>query len=397
VGPKDGQREHPLSAVVDHLSNLIRIPSISAISNRPVIDYATAVLATHGWSTREVSYADESGAEKVNLIAAPPGQSVTERAIDLAFLCHTDTVPSAKGWSLALQPVLRGELLHGCGACDVKGFLACLLTAAESPNVQWRNGLRIVLTADEEIGCIGSKQLIASNILRPKRLVVGEPTSLRVARAGKGYCLARVTILGREAHSALPGQGVSAIYAAAHLVSALEQLSHQLAAETRSLFDPPFTTLNVGTIEGGSAKNIIPGRAELLVEWRPIPGAPPDRIPTAIQEMLQHLQVQYKGLHGSLTLLRQEAGFETAAESHLVRSIEKETEQPATSIPFGSEASAWSAVAEEVVVFGPGDMLTAHSDRECVPLDELATAVQVLRDMMQRTEDHAVVSLESGS
>jgi acetylornithine deacetylase len=303
--------------------------------------------------------------------------------VDLAFLCHTDTVPYAKEWTQALQLVLRGDLLHGCGACDVKGFLACLLTAAESPNVQWRNGVRIVLTADEEIGCIGSKHLISTGTLRPKRLVVGEPTSLRVARAGKGYCLARVTILGREAHSALPGQGVSAVYAAAHLVSALEQLSHQLAAEIHSLFNPPFTTLNVGTIAGGSAKNIIPGRAELFVEWRPIPGASPDRIPMAIREMLQQLQALYSGLRGSLTLLRQEAGFETAPDSYLVSAIEKETGLSATSIPFGSEASAWSTVAEEVVVFGPGDMRTAHSDRECVSLDQLATAVQVLRTMMQ--------------
>ena len=376
-----------MSAIGDHLSNLIRIPSISAISNRPVIHHAASVLTTHGWSTHEVSYIDESGTEKSNLIAAPPGQLVTERVVDLAFLCHTDTVPYAKGWTQALHPVLRGDLLHGCGACDVKGFLACLLTAAESPNVQWLNGLRIVLTADEEIGCIGSKHLIAAATLRPKRLVVGEPTSLRVARAGKGYCLARITILGREAHSALPGQGVSAIYAAAHLVSALEQLSHQLAAETHSLFDPPFTTMNVGTIEGGSAKNIIPGHAELLVEWRPIPGASPDRIPMAIQGILQHLTAQYPGLQGYLTLLRQEAGFETAADSYLVRALEKETGLSATSIPFGSEASAWSAVAEEVVVFGPGDMRTAHSDRECVRLDELATTVRVLRAMMQGTEN----------
>jgi acetylornithine deacetylase len=374
-----------LSAVVDHLSNLIRIPSISAISNRPVINYAAAMLTKHGWSIYEFFYADESGAEKSNLIAAPPGQPATECAVDLAFLCHTDTVPYAKEWTQALHPVLRDDLLHGCGACDVKGFLACLLTAAESPNVQWLNGLRIVLTADEEIGCIGSKHLISAATLRPKRLVVGEPTSLRVARAGKGYCLARITILGREAHSALPGQGVSAIYAAAHLVSALEQLSHQLAAETHSLFDPPFTTMNVGTIKGGSAKNIIPGHAELLVEWRPIPGASPDRIPMAIQGILQRLTAQYSGLQGYLTLLRHEAGFETTAGSSLVRSLEKETGLPATSIPFGSEASAWSAVVEEVVVFGPGDMRTAHSDRECVPLDQLTTAVQVLRTMMQGT------------
>ena len=374
-----------MTTVVDHLTNLIRIPSVSAHSNRPVIQYAASVLTSFGWSFREFVYADDSGTEKVNLIAAPPGQAVADHSVDLAFLCHTDTVPYAQAWPQALQPELRGEMLHGCGACDVKGFLACLLAAASSPDLKDLTSLRIVLTADEEVGCIGSKRLIAADILRPRRLIVGEPTLLRVARAGKGYCLACVTILGREAHSALPMQGISAIYPAAHLISALEQLSAQLATETHRLFDPPFTTLNVGTIHGGTAKNIIPGRAELLVEWRPIPGAPPDRVSSFIHNALQQLESKYRGLEASLTILRQETGFETAADSSLVRRIERETNLPATSIPFGSEASAWSAVAEEVVVFGPGDMRFAHSNRECVPITELAAAVQSIRSLMDTT------------
>jgi acetylornithine deacetylase len=369
--------------VVEHLSNLIRIPSVSAISNRAVTNYASAVLAAQGWSGREMPYIDESGIEKVNLIATPPGQDVRDPKVDLAFLCHTDTVPYSKDWPEALQPVRRGSMLHGCGACDVKGFLACLLAAAQGSDAQWIDGLRVVLTADEEIGCIGSKRLISTDCLRPRRVIVGEPTSLRAARAGKGYCLARVTIYGREAHSALPEQGISAIYGAAHLISAVEELGRQLATERHDFFEPAFTTLNVGTIEGGSAKNIIPGRVELLIEWRPIPGLSAERIPTAIRSMLERLQAQYPGMYGSLAVLRQQSGFESAANSPLVRSLERVTGQPATSIAFGSEASAWSAIAEDVVVFGPGDMRSAHSDRECVSVDELATAVDAFRSMMR--------------
>jgi acetylornithine deacetylase len=372
-----------VSAVIDHLSNLIRIPSVSAMSNRPITDYASSVLTARGWTTREMTYIDGTGTEKVNLMAAPPGQDVADSAVDLAFLCHTDTVPYAKDWLQALRPVRQGAMLHGCGACDVKGFLACLLAAAESKGAQWISGLRIVLTADEEVGCIGTKQLIATDSLRPRRLVVGEPTLLRAARAGKGYCLARVTIHGREAHSALPEQGVSAIYAAARLVSALEELGQQLTIEKHDFFDPSFTTLNVGTIEGGSAKNIIPGRTDLLIEWRPIPGLSSDRIPAALREMLDGLQTQYPGARGSLAILREQAGFETPADSPLVRFIEGVTAQPASSIAFGSEASAWSTVAEEVVVFGPGDMRSAHSDRECVSMDELTTATQAVSSLMQ--------------
>jgi acetylornithine deacetylase len=353
------------------------------MSNRAITNYASAVLTAQGWAVREATYTDERGVEKVNLIAAPPGQAVRDRMVDLAFLCHTDTVPYSEDWLEALQPARRGPMLHGCGACDVKGFLACLLAAAEHKDAPWIDGLRIVLTADEEIGCIGSKRLIAMDCLRPRRVVVGEPTSLRVARAGKGYCLARVTIHGREAHSALPEQGVSAIYGAAHVVSAIEELSQQLAAERHDFFEPAFTTLNVGTIEGGSAKNIIPGRAELLLEWRPIPGLSAERIPSAIRAMLERLEAQYPGLSGSMSILREQDGFETAANSSLVTGLERVTGQPATSIAFGSEASAWSAIAQEVVVFGPGDMRTAHSNRECVSIDELTTAVQAVRSMMQ--------------
>jgi acetylornithine deacetylase len=88
-------------------------------------------------------------------------------------------------------------------------------------------------------------------------------------------------------------------------------------------------------------------------------------------------------MHGSLMVLREQAGFETPANSSLVRGLEQLAGQPATSIAFGSEASAWSAIAEEVVVFGPGDMRTAHSNRECVSIDELTTAVHAVRSMMQ--------------
>jgi acetylornithine deacetylase len=371
-----------LTSVVEHLSQLIQIPSVSAMSNRAITKYASGALTAQGWAVREATYTDERGVEKVNLIAAPPGQDVRDRMVDLAFLCHTDTVPYSEDWQEALRPARRGPMLHGCGACDVKGFLACLLAAAEGNDAPWIDSLRIVLTADEEVGCIGSKRLIAMDCVKPRRVVVGEPTSLRVARAGKGYCLARVTIHGREAHSALPEQGISAIYGAAHLVSAVEELSRQLAAERHDFFEPAFTTLNVGTIEGGSAKNIIPGRAEVLIEWRPIPALSADRIPTAIRAMLERLEAQYPGMRGSMSILREQDGFETAANSSLVRGLERVTGQPATSIAFGSEASAWSAIAEEVVVFGPGDMRTAHSNRECVSIDELTTAIQAVRSMM---------------
>jgi acetylornithine deacetylase len=373
-----------MNAVVEHLSNLIRIPSPSYLSNRPVIDYAARILHEARWLSEEIVYRDAGGIEKVNLIAAPPGQNLNDSEVGLAFMCHTDTVPYSAEWTKALEPFLADDQLHGCGACDVKGFLACLLTAiAESSSSRFVDGLRLILTADEEIGCVGAAHLIASERIKPARVIIGEPTSLHPARAGKGYCLAEVTVFGEEAHSAHPERGRSAIYRAARLITALEDYSSLLAEEQHAFFSPSFTTLNIGTIQGGTAKNIVPGQCKFQLEWRPIPGQVVDTVPTAFFRIADTLKRSDSNFRCNLQILRQQGGFESAADSSLVRAVEASTGRTAISIPFGSEASLMASIAKDVLVFGPGDMQTAHSSRECVPLSELDEAVKCLRSLME--------------
>jgi len=372
-----------MKTVVDLLSDLIRIPSNSAVSNRAVIDYAMRLLRAAGWSARELPYRDPAGVEKVNLIAAPPAQNPDAPDVDLALMCHTDTVPFATDWANAIDPILSDGDLHGCGACDVKGFLACLLAIiSQAPSTNWPGGLRLVLTADEEIGCIGAAHLTANNVLRPRRMIVGEPTSLHPARAGKGYCLAEVTVLGKEAHSAHPQQGASAIYHAARLITAIEELAAQLAARTHPFFEPGFTTINIGTIDGGTAKNIVPGLCRFQLEWRPIPGEPANGVLESVEQIIERLRHADPRFHAEVKPHRQQPGFETSAGASLVRSVEALTDRPASSIPFGSEASLFAPFADEVIVFGPGDMRTAHSSRECVAVAELDEAVACLRVLM---------------
>jgi acetylornithine deacetylase len=373
-----------MKTVTEHLSNLIRIPSPSSISNRPIIDYTLQVLHAAKWQGRELVYNDPVGVEKINLIASPPNQDLDNADIDLALMCHTDTVPY-RDWPTALEPFISEGMLHGCGACDVKGFLACLLTPiTENRSSNWIDGLRLILTADEEIGCVGAARLIAAGLIKPRRVVIGEPTSLRPARAGKGYCLAEITVFGEEAHSAHPQRGKSAIYRAARLITAIEEYSPVLAEEQNPLFSPSFTTLNIGTIQGGTAKNIVPGQCKFQLEWRPIPGQGADVIPVAVSKIIDTLQSADPSFRCDLKIIRQQMGFESLANSQLVRSVEALTGRPATSIPFGSEASLLASVAEEVIVFGPGDIQTAHSSRECVPLNELDEAVSCLQTLMTR-------------
>ncbi len=373
-----------MKSVVEVLSDLVRIPSNSAVSNRPLVDYASGVLHAAGWTTRELPYRDAAGVEKVNLIAAPPGQSAADREAGLVFMCHSDTVPYAAEWTEALDPVLKDGNLHGCGACDVKGFLACLLTAvAQSDSSKLPDGLRLVLTADEEIGCIGASHLVEDGVLRPRRMIIGEPTMLHPARAGKGYCLAEVTVHGKEAHSAHPQQGISAIYHAARLITAIEEFAAHLAGEKHSFFDPGFTTVNVGTVEGGTAKNIVPGLCRFQLEWRPIPGQSPNAVCESVAGIIERLHRSDPAFRAEIKPHRQQAGFETSANASVVRSVEALTGKPATSIPFGSEASIFATIAEEIVVLGPGDMRTAHSSRECVAVTELEEAVDGLGSLMK--------------
>ena len=370
------------------LDALIRIPSVSALTNRPLIELVEKALAERGWNFRELPYHDASGVEKVNLLATPPWQTADDFAVDLAFVCHTDTVPYSEQWKEAIAPQVIDEAMHGCGACDVKGFLACLLAALlTADKADFASRVVLVLTAEEEIGCVGSRHLLTANLLRPRHVVVGEPTSLRPARAGKGYGLAEIRVFGKEAHSAHPEQGVSAINRAAKLIGRIEQyaLSIQEAPvrETARIFDPPYPTFNVGLIEGGTAKNIIPGECKFLLEWRPLPGDPTGEIPGVVKRMVQDLQDSDPGFRYEMKVQREQPGFETVAHSPLVRRWTEISGRQAIGVPFGTEAPLMSTLAVDTIVLGPGDMRTAHSPRECVPLAELDLCVEYLTALIQ--------------
>ncbi len=370
-------------SVVAYLSDLIRIPSPSALSNLPIIRYAGAVLAAAGWQTQEFPYRDSHGIEKVNLIAAPLHQQMNTKQVDLACVCHTDTVPFHPGWLKALEPCEESSHIFGCGACDVKGFLACLLAAASAiDSSKIKQEVRLVLTADEEVGCIGARHLIEAGMIEPRRMVIGEPTSLRPAIAGKGYALAEITVHGAEAHSALPDEGASAVYAAARLITAIEDYAAEISAETSDLFTPPYTTLNVGVVQGGTAKNIIAGTCRFLVEWRPIPGQNPDAVFRKLRQLAAEIERQRPRIRVDAALLRQQAGFQSSANDPLVALTTSYCHTGTASIAFGSEASLFAAEGREIIVFGPGSMEYAHSDRERVPIAELQVADEYLRQLL---------------
>ncbi len=368
------------------LAELVAIPSVSSESNRPLVEWIQRFFEALGWLQRVFRYEDAAGLEKLNLIVSPQEFDAGRIDAELAIVCHTDTVPFRPDWKDATELREQEGMLHGCGACDVKGFLACMLAAvSDLDKTQYKQRLCLVFTSDEEVGCRGARFLLDQKALRARYAIVGEPTSLVAARAGKGYCLARVQVKGVAAHSAFPDAGRSAIFAAAHLLGEIEALSQEMRNIRNEAFSPSWTTLNVGEIHGGTAKNIIPAECTFLLEWRPVPGQRPELVLERLRTIVERFSTpEDNGPAVEVEVLRLEQGFETAADSSIVRAVLSHPDTQVRTIAFGTEAPWLAMMGAEVVVIGPGSMLTAHSPRECVPSAELDVCVQLLRTAIER-------------
>jgi acetylornithine deacetylase len=183
---------------------------------------------------------------------------------------------------------------------------------------------------------------------------------------------------GREGHSAYPALGASAIFRAARLIARIERVAEALQAGRHDSFDPPYTTLNVGIINGGTAKNIIAGECRFTLEWRPIPDQAATRTVELIQTEIESLRELEPDFDCQLEILRLDEASETRADSLLVAELETLSGRAAGTIAFGTEAPQLAEMGAEAVVFGPGSIRDAHRTGEFVPADELATCVEIL-------------------
>lgn len=367
------------------LRELVAIPSPSSLSNVRLLEWVRAFLEPRGWRIQWMTYVDPADVDKANLLARPAATDM-DSPIGLAFICHVDTVPYAEHWADALSLHEVDGHLHGCGSCDVKGALACFLAAVSSLDAEaLAAGSALILTADEEIGCKGMERLLAEHSLTIHSAIVSEPTSLRPGIAGKGYGLARIRVEGREAHSAFPERGVSAIAIAAQLIVRIQDRFAGGWDQTTSdsLFDPPRTTVNIGVIEGGTAKNIIAGHCTFLVEWRAVPGESPEYFLGELRSLLEEARQAEPRAVLQVEPMRAEAGFSPAPSGPLRQRLASLLPGQPIGISFGSEASRVARVAQEVIVIGPGDMQTAHSYRECVPVVELELWTTTLQQLLQ--------------
>jgi acetylornithine deacetylase len=387
VNTSDATSEARLAAAVAILDRLVAFDTTSARSNLELIDWVADYLGRYGIDSRRSS----AGDGKANLFATI-GPSGKGGAI---LSGHTDVVPVAgQEWdSDPFQLTERDSRLFARGSADMKGFIALVLGLV--PEAVQRNltlPLHLAFTHDEETGCFGAPALIRTlpeGIERPLLAIVGEPTSMQVANRQKGCSFFRTRVTGRDGHSSAPDRGVNAISAAAEIIAAIGRLAGDTRtnAHPESGFDPPHTTLSIGTIKGGAAVNII--ARECAFEWdlRNVPGDDAHKLKERIDAFIaDDLLPRMRAVHPE-ALVETETIVNvppllpspgSPAES-LARRLTGANDT--TTISFASEAGLYQEAGIPAVVCGPGSIEVAHKPNEYITRDELA-AGQVFLDRL---------------
>lgn len=372
--------------VEEVLSELVRIPSVARLPNGAIVDYVRGYLGRFGVASTVVAGAE---GDRFNLFATI---GPADRA-GYVLSGHLDVVPAEEPtWTSDPFELKRdGERLVGRGSVDMKGFVACVL--ASVPSLVARplgRPIHIALSYDEEVGCVGVRFLVSrlpSLCHPPLGCIVGEPTAMRPVLRHKGKAALRATVFGRSAHSSQPDLGVNAIYRAAEIVAAVRERTDRLAAEGpfSPLFEPPYSTLQVGVIDGGTAINIVPDRCVLDIEARAIPSVEPRALLEALPlgatrsdeaRELPAVEVEWQSHYPALDL---------AEDDPLVALTEDVTgRRRAGAVSFGTEAGIYQQAGIPAILCGPGDIARAHRPNEFILREELMECMGALERLGDR-------------
>ena len=378
-----------IDSVVSLLARLVSFETESSRSNLALIDVALQHCKSHG---ARVSLAPSPGGNKAALVATV-GPMVDGGVV---LSGHTDVVPvTGQAWTSDPFTLRRnGERLYGRGTCDMKGFDALALAMIpEFAAAHLPVPIHIVLSYDEEITCLGSMDIIAQfgkNMPMPRAVIVGEPTEWQVADSHKSVCTYSLRVEGHEAHSAKPMLGAHAIAAACDIASEMNRLNLTFEAEgdRSGRFDPPFSTVHVGLINGGTARNILAKRCDLLWEFRGLPEVPLDTAYRHIERYIADtalpalnrftdkgrittdVEVEVPGLLAEPGSVAEALALRVARANHTV------------SVSFATEGGRFQQAGIPTVICGPGSIDQAHQPDEYIRLGQLEEGVGFMRRLI---------------
>jgi acetylornithine deacetylase len=380
-----------MPTTLELLERLVQFDTTSKGSNLELLEFVEALLDRHGVSAERVDAPDRTRANLLARIGPPVEGGVVLSA-------HTDCVPvTGQPWSHdPFRLHHDGDRVTARGTSDMKGFIAGILAAVpRMAAADLQRPILLALSYDEELGTVGAPSLVDRLIEtqpRPEAVIVGEPTSMEVVTAHKGVRSFTTVVDGVDAHSSQPHRASNAVVAAARVATFIADLADErrrLAADPR--FDPPHTTVNVATIVGGQAINIVPRRCELAWEYRPVPADDSDELRTRVEE---HIDREV------LPRLRAETGrgdIETRPEA-FARALGAELRGPAEelaraltgyrgpdrTVAFGTDGGHFQAAGLSTVVCGPGSIDQAHQPDEFIELEQLAACDHMIAALVDR-------------
>ena len=375
---------------VDLLPELIAFDTTSRNSNLEFIEYVSSKLEPYGIKP-ELTYDKKSN--KANLFATL-GDS-TRPGIVLSG--HTDVVPvDGQNWSSdPFKAEIRDQRMYGRGVCDMKGFLAiCLSRLSRILEADLEIPIHLAFSYDEEIGCLGVSGLLAElgkKPVQPRACIIGEPTSMGVVRAHKGMLCKRCHIHGKSAHSSMVDQGVNAVTVASRIIAKVDDIQRRLIKEGPfdREFEPPYTTLHCGVIQGGTVNNIIPAFCEFEFEIRNLPDQAgealfeevqsyiSENLIPAMQSVATESDVQWQ------TLARF-PGLNTPADDPLIPMISRllGVDDRAGKVSYGTEGGLFQQSGIPTVICGPGSIAQAHKPDEFIDLAQLDRGITFVDNLV---------------
>ncbi|WP_248797667.1 acetylornithine deacetylase [Pseudomonas sp. MWU13-2105] len=374
----------------DLLAALIAFDTTSRESNLQLIEFVRDYLARFEVPC-ELIFNDERS--KANLFATlgpddRPG---------IVLSGHTDVVPvDAQPWTVPpFELSEKDGRLYGRGSADMKGYIACVLAAVPALlAAPLRMPVHIVLSYDEEVGCLGVRSLLAELAQRahkPLLCIIGEPTELKPVLGHKGKLAMRCAVHGAACHSAYAPQGVNAIEYAAELIGELGRIGSRLRAPHLhdSRFDPPFSTVQTGLISGGKALNIVPADCCFDFEVRALPNLDPHEVAQQLelyaeQQVLPKMRAVDEGSSIHFSELSAYPGLATDPRGQAARLIAEFCgSSEFSTVAFGTEGGLFDAIGIPTVVCGPGSMDQGHKPDEFVSLEQLQGCEAMLERLVQ--------------
>ena len=387
--------DHLFENSVKILTDLIGFRTISGEDNSKLINYCEKFLNDLG-ATSFKTYDSEK--KRVNLFATIKAKKSNGKK-PIILSGHTDTVPVSKSWSTdPFAATIKGDKLYGRGACDMKGFIAC--TLAYAPIYSKTNldrDIHFSYTFDEETACLGAPILIEelkNRGIKDGICIIGEPTKMKIIDAHKGCYEYTTHFEGLAGHSSAPHKGVSAVEYAARYVNKLIELREELKKRTPkdSIFDPPYSTLQVGGIFGGIAHNVIADKCHVNWETRPVIKEDGVFLNEQIDKfanevLLPKMQKVFPKSNIRKEIIGEVIGFDRVNKSEaceLVSSLTGDNSREVVS--FGTEAGLFQEIGISTVVCGPGSIEQAHKVDEFIELNELKKCLKFLEGINNKSK-----------